>query len=518
MPVQVSYPGVYIQEIPSGNRTITGVGTAIAAFVGRALRGPVEEPTPIGSFAEFERVFGGLWRSSGLGYAIRDFYLNGGSSALVVRLLGGATSAIFDVDGLGLSAASPGLWGNVPQADVTHPAPDDAKAVADAQGVQPDDLFHLTVREGDRDSGGPSESFFNVTTADGPRRVDVVLRASQLVDVTGSPPAHRPAASDADHPYKVAEVDYGSDGDALVLQEYVSGTFETDKKGLYALLKADLFTLLCVPPSGPAGDLPDDLWSAALHLCQDHRAFLLVDPPGTQTLSSIPTWLAGLGLNGPIRRNAAVYFPRISSPDPLRGGAIGDFVPCGAVAGVMARTDATRGVWKAPAGIDAGVGGALGLTTATSDDVSGVLNPQGVNVLRTFPGVGMVVWGARTLAGSDVLQSDSKYVPVRRLTDYISASLYLGTQFAVFEPNDPDLHAQLRLAVGSFMRGLFRQGAFQQSESRAESDSFFVICDATVNPQSEIDLGRVNVVVGFAPLKPAEFVIVTITQISNLEA
>jgi len=139
----------------------------------------------------------------------------------------------------------------------------------------------------------------------------------------------------------------------------------------------------------------------------------------------------------------------------------------------------------------------------------------GLNVLRTFPGAGTVVWGARTLAGSDVLQSDSKYVPVRRLTDYLSASLYLGTQFAVFEPNDPDLWAQLRLAVGGFMRGLFRQGAFQQSEKRAESDSFFVICDGSVNPQTEIDAGRVNVVVGFAPLKPAEFVVITITQISQ---
>ena len=130
----------------------------------------------------------------------------------------------------------------------------------------------------------------------------------------------------------------------------------------------------------------------------------------------------------------------------------------------------------------------------------------------------MVVWGARTLKGDDTQSSEFKYVPVRRLTNYLASSLYLGTQFAVFEPNDPDLWGELRLAVGTFMRTLFRQGAFQQSEKRAESDSFFVTCDETVNPQSEIDLGRVNVVVGFAPLKPAEFVIITITQISNLEA
>jgi phage tail sheath protein FI len=138
-------------------------------------------------------------------------------------------------------------------------------------------------------------------------------------------------------------------------------------------------------------------------------------------------------------------------------------------------------------------------------------------VLRTFPAGGTVIWGARTLRGDDTLSSDFKYVPVRRLTDYIASSLYLGTQFAVFEPNDPDLWAQLRLAVGTFMRGLFNQGAFQQSEQRSERDSFFVVCDETVNTQAEIDLGRVNVVVGFAPLKPAEFVVITITQISQLE-
>ena len=189
--------------------------------------------------------------------------------------------------------------------------------------------------------------------------------------------------------------------------------------------------------------------------------------------------------------------------------------PCGAMAGVMARTDSGRGIWKAPAGLAAGVAGATGGAYPTSDAVSGALNPFGINVLRSFPGAGLVVWGARTLAGADVRNDPFKYIPVRRLTDYIEASLYLGTQFAVFEPNDPILWGQLRLAVTGFMRGLFRQGAFQQSASLAESDSFFVTCDDSVNPQSEIDAGRVNVVVGFAPLKPAEFIVITITQITD---
>jgi phage tail sheath protein FI len=246
--------------------------------------------------------------------------------------------------------------------------------------------------------------------------------------------------------------------------------------------------------------------TTALAYCETQNAFLLVDPDPSVTAANAVT-AAGLfaaeGVHG------ALYWPRLITPDSQSSG----LPPSGAVAGVMARTDSERGVWKAPAGLTAGVAGATGLAYPTSDAVSGALNPFGINVLRGFPGAGLVVWGARTLGGSDIRDDAFKYVPVRRLTDYIEASLYLGTQFAVFEPNDLVLWGQLRLAVGGFMRGLFRQGAFQQSQSGAESDSFFVICDSSVNPQTEIDAGRVNIVVGFAPLKPAEFVVITITQI-----
>jgi uncharacterized protein len=268
------------------------------------------------------------------------------------------------------------------------------------------------------------------------------------------------------------------------------------------------FNLLCLPGVTTAtADV--SVVASALDYCRRQNAFLLIDPePG----------VAGANLNakvGPLRgqgQHGAVYWPRLVTSDSGPGG----LPPCGAVAGVMARTDGERGVWKAPAGMAAGLSGILGTVFPTDDGVSGTLNPQGLNVLRTFPSTGLVIWGTRTLAGSDNAPSaDFKYVPVRRLTDYLSASLYEGTQFAVFEPNDPVLWGQLRLAVGAFMRTLFHQGAFQQSEKHAESDSFFVTCDSTVNPQSEIDAGRVNIVVGFAPLKPAEFVVITITQLSQ---
>lgn len=294
----------------------------------------------------------------------------------------------------------------------------------------------------------------------------------------------------------------GNDGTNVDAGSIVS---PQEGQGMLALdvLNFPRFNLLCLPGVTTANV---DAVTTALAYCQTQNAFLLVDPDPSVTAANAVT-TAGLfaaeGVHG------ALYWPRLITPDSQSSG----LPPSGAVAGAMARTDSERGVWKAPAGLAAGVAGATGGAYPTSDTVSGALNPFGINVLRSFPGAGLVVWGARTLGGSDLRDDPFKYVPVRRITDYIEASLYLGTQFAVFEPNDPVLWGQLRLAVGGFMRGLFRQGAFQQSASGAESDSFFVICDSTVNPQTEIDAGRVNVVVGFAPLKPAEFVVITVTQI-----
>jgi hypothetical protein len=308
--------------------------------------------------------------------------------------------------------------------------------------------------------------------------------------------ADRPPAAAA------APLTGGTDGSDVDAGSIVS---PQEGQGMLALdvLTFPRFNLLCLPGVTTA-DV--DAVTTALAYCQAQNAFLLVDPDPSVTAASAVT-AAGLfaaeGVHG------ALYWPRLITPDSAPSG----LPPCGAIAGVMARTDSERGVWKAPAGLAAGVAGATGGAYPTSDAVSGALNPFAINVLRSFPGAGLVVWGARTLGGSDIRDDEFKYVPVRRLTDYIEASLYLGTQFAVFEPNDPVLWGQLRLAVGGFMRTLFRQGAFQQSASGAESDSFFVICDGTVNPQSEIDAGRLNVVVGFAPLKPAEFVVITITQI-----
>jgi phage tail sheath protein FI len=198
--------------------------------------------------------------------------------------------------------------------------------------------------------------------------------------------------------------------------------------------------------------------------------------------------------------------------DLLLNNALDTFVPCGIVAGVMARTDSQRGVWKAPAGLDAALNGVRGLQVNLTDQENGQLNPLGVNCLRSFPANGRVVWGARTLRGADQQADEYKYVPVRRTALFLEESLYRGTQWVVFEPNDEPLWAQIRLNIGAFMQNLFRQGAFQ---GKTPKDAYLVKCDKETTTQTDINLGIVNILVGFAPLKPAEFVIIKIQQLAG---
>jgi phage tail sheath protein FI len=211
-------------------------------------------------------------------------------------------------------------------------------------------------------------------------------------------------------------------------------------------------------------------------------------------------------------KNAALFFPRLRQPNPLAENRIEEFVPCGAVAGVFARTDTQRGVWKAPAGLDAVLVGVPELKVLLTDAENGELNPLGINCLRGFPIIGRVLWGSRTLRGADQLADEYKYVPVRRTALYIEESLYRGTQWVVFEPNDEPLWAQIRLNLGAFMQNLFRQGAFQ---GKTPAEAYFVKCDKETTTQNDINLGIVNIVVGFAPLKPAEFVVIKIQQIAG---
>ena len=511
MPVTLSYPGVYIEEIPSGVRTIVGVATSITAFIGRARRGPVNEPKRIQSFGDFERAFGPLWSESAMSYAVQHYFLNGGADAIIVRIVHtgdadpakDATKADVTVGGLDLEAANEGAWGNR------------LKAITDHETKDPDDdkLFNLTVQELDSTASTgavvASEEFRNVSTdPTSSRYVANVLETQSAwvrVPAGGSIPDFRPAEADD-------MFTGGDDGATLVAGDYQGS--ESARTGIYALDKADLFNLMCIPPF--ARDTPVDLavWEKALAYCKDRRAMLIVDPdPSWSTPDAVASASqASSGLFTLRDENAILYYPRVKMADPLQENRLDEFPPCGVVAGVFARTDASRGVWKAPAGLDAGLAGVRELAYKMTDGENGKINPIGVNALRTFPVIGNVVWGARTLDGADVRASEWKYIPVRRLALYIEESLYRGTQWVVFEPNDAPLWAQIRLNVGTFMQDLFRQGAFQGSSPR---EAYFVKCDKDTTTQSDIDKGIVNILVGFAPLKPAEFVVIKIQQIAN---
>jgi phage tail sheath protein FI len=287
------------------------------------------------------------------------------------------------------------------------------------------------------------------------------------------------------------------------------------KTGMFALLDADIFNILSIPVTALMPDT--DAAQVAINatfLCTQRRAFYILDVPQVDgdrdTVTGIQNWLSN---NATLRsRNAALYFPRVDLADPLNQYRLRTTAPSGTMAGLYARIDVARGVWKAPAGTEAGLTGIQALEYNLIDGENGVLNPLAINCLRSFPVYGLICWGARTLFGADQLADDYKYIPVRRFTLFLEESLYRGTKWAVFEPNDEPLWAAIRLNVGAFMQTLFRQGAFQGSSPR---DAYFVKCDSTTTTQTDIDNGIVNIVVGFAPLKPAEFVILQIQQIAG---
>lgn len=614
MPMTLTYPGVYIEEIPSGVRTITGVATSITAFIGRAQRGETNKAITINSFGDFERLFGGLWINSQLGFAIRDFYLNGGSQAIMVRLYRGdegvgakpAKSKIM-AGGVTLEAVSEGTWGSNLRASLDTEGISNDTALT--LGVTKNDLFNLTIREAG--PGGVTEHFLNLTVKESARRIDRVLTSesnlarwegdfdtnkististnlsalnsaeNELADAKMKLQEKLMAGGDATNEKKAVEnaqekvnearkkvtdavslaenelaaakiklqdklvaggdatnekgavvaaqtkvddekkkmTEAVSDGQHLKASDFLPLNAETDKKGLYALEKADLFNLLCIPPyktsDGLKFDVDTPVITMATAYCEKRRAMLLIDAPsGWDSKDKAKTAFTAPNEDFPgVRsRNAAIFFPRVKQPNPLREDRFEEFAPCGAIAGVFARTDTSRGIWKAPAGLEASLAGVPQLEVNLTDAENGELNTLGLNCLRTFAVGGRVVWGSRTLRGADQLADEYKYIPVRRLALYIEESLYRGTQGVVFEPNDAPLWAQIRLNVGSFMHNLFRQGAFQGSTPR---EAYFVKCDQETTTQNDINLGIVNIVVGFAPLKPAEFVIIKIQQMAG---
>ncbi|NCC31180.1 MAG: phage tail sheath family protein [Chloroflexia bacterium] len=521
MPTVPTYPGVYIEEVPSGSRTIVGVATSITAFIGRAKRGPLDTPVLIENFGDFSRIFGGLWVKSALGYSVQQYYSNGGGQAIIVRVDNGGSAASINLldesnqPALQLQAASPGAWGNNLRVIVDHSTVDGA-----------DHRFNLFIQEFDPTTEDPTtnpptpattvtqEEYRNVSIdEDDPRYVSKVLETSLLVDVVGTPTV-RPAPT-----LEATESDgSGDDGVDIGVDQITEGeNLEANRRGIYALEAADIFNMMVIPPlTRSNGDVPfDTVYTRALAYCEKRRAMLIMDPPKDWVRPDLVVTAVRNNNVYTKHKNSMIYWPRVRLSDPLKENRLEEFAPSGIIAGVIARTDAQRGVWKAPAGTEASLLGVREFSYKMTDNENGRLNPLGVNALRTFPVIGRVAWGARTTAGADQLASEWKYVPVRRLALFIEESLYRGTQWAVFEPNDAPLWAQLRKAVGGFMQNLFRQGAFQGA---TPSEAYLVKCDSETTTQADIDRGIVNVVVGFAPLKPAEFIIIRIQQLAREES
>lgn len=509
MPVTPTYPGVYVEEIPSGVRTITGVATSITAFIGFAPKGLTNDPIRIQNFGSYERLFGGLSLTSTMSYAVQQFFLNGGSDAIIVRLSNAsAATAQYSLPTssgpLLLNAASEGIWGN------------DLQISVDYDTAAPDETFNLQIQLVENGQEVASETIRNLSMDELATRyvVDVVKSQSSLVriatDANNPLPDERP--SETTDPITTPTVE-GSNGNPVTDDSAYVGSLD-DKTGLFALEKADLFNILCIPPVNRTVDISSETWTNAAQYCLERRAMLIIDSP--IDWADVRLAVAGAddlrGAAGDARRNAAVFFPRVELADPLKENRLDTFVPCGIMAGLFARTDANRGVWKAPAGTEATLNGVREFPVKLTDDENGQLNQIGVSCLRNFPVYGNVSWGARTLDGDDRLASEWKYIPVRRLALFLEESLYRGTQWVVFEPNDEPLWAQIRLNVGAFMNNLFRQGAFQGTSPR---EAYFVKCDSETTTQNDIDLGIVNIIIGYAPLKPAEFVILKFQQIAG---
>ena len=640
----LSYPGVYMEEVPSGVRPIEAAGTSTAAFFGVAQRGPIGEVKRIFNFTEFKNMYGDFLNGYYLAHAVFQFFNNGGTQCYVGRIASGAQTAEVTIldrgdtpqDSLTISAISPGGWCNHLMVIIDSASAEDSE-----------NQFNLTIYQ---DNPKPDEEpiqlevFENLSmNPASPNYVETVINSgSKYIQITinttnsnqingysesGEIPLNGNLLGDNQRKFRI---NIHGDGYRTVdLTEELEGADISDLSVIQSAIQTEIRSLEPLRESTPSQayevtvsiegtnklrvtsghssadskveiiDAEDALENAAgaLHLGRRNSGtevfgsssmrpqntaaddfFFLGDdtvegavsavirgddgtlPPQDLDYINALNWLdtirdvsliaiPGIGStavadacmnycrNRPLsdcfyigdmaqddvdledvieyRNNintpnsyGAVYFPWLRELDPTGLSPEPIDVPSsGFVAGMYAQIDARRGVWKAPAGTEAVLGGAVGLVTDLTDVQHGILNKdkKSVCVIRKFPGSGIVLWGSRTMSSDP----EYKYIPVRRMAIMLRVSIFSGIQWAVFEPNDEELWAQLRLNIGAFMMTLFRQGAFQGS---TPSQAFFVKCDSETTTQDDINLGIVNVLVGFAPLKPAEFVVVKITQ------
>jgi phage tail sheath protein FI len=517
MPVTPTYPGLYLEELPSLARTITAAPTSITVFVGYSNPYKTRNfntAVQIFSFSDYEREFGGLFTSGvfdpNLGHAVNQFFLNGGSVAYVVGLPAAYLDNTGTVIGTRPAAAPTVTIGTIV---FTGREPTDLTEMR----ITIDNVQAAAANAGDITItyGNVIESYRGVSLDSGPannpnpRFIETVLGtqalpASQLVTVApvaagygNAMPTANATTVDMNLPPNLARTFSPAD---------FTAAFRADQ----SLDKVQIFNLLCVPGVSDA-----TVVSAALAFAESKLAFVIVDPPreaaadASGAAPAIQTLVPGI----PKSPNGALYFPYLQSTNPLTSLAM-ELPPSGFVAGKFADTDLKRGVWKAPAGLETSIATTPGVVARgrMTNQRQGVLNPLGVNCLRTFPDAGTVIFGARTLVTANQAFQQWRYVPVRRMALFLEQTLMNNLTWAVFEPNDRPLWIALRNTVNDFLLGLFNQHAFQGD---TPSQAFKVVCDETTTTQADIDNGIVNIIVAFRPLKPAEFVIIKISQLAG---
>ncbi len=536
--VELTYPGVYIVEVPPVARAITAAPTSNAAFIGMAEKGPAGKAIAVTSFTEFMDIFGTFTTKKAmkltdvqgdpnvyLPYAVWAFFQNGGRKCYIIRVAPGAEAATFDVPGDGgtaftIKARSPGTDANKLSVAVTK-----ATMYTDDKPI-----YKIEVKTDDgRDV---LELFDGLTTEEGAdNSLDTMVNDnSRYIDILNLTPNSRPELDPPD------EGDAGAGAGGAAGGAGVSLMFAPPKPG-YKLdeqkpgtagrdaLDSDILTHLEVGTSAldeitdvsliaAPGYTSYEVINTGFAYAERHRnslgdAFFIADVPVTKVdQNQVKDFVRDSKFNPGNNGYGALYFPWIEARDRVARGRNPKIPlpPSGFVAGVYARIDNVRGVWKAPAGTEATISGGLELKVKLTDLQQGIINLAGVNALRHFEGYGTVVWGARTVSSSNIAW---RYVPVRRMANFLKSSIYDGIKWAVFEPNDAPLWDALRLSIGGFMLDLFRQHAFQGS---TPEEAFFVKCDRETTSETDQQNGIVNVLVGFAPLKPAEFVVVKLSQ------
>jgi phage tail sheath protein FI len=533
MPVTPTYPGIYIEEILSNTHTISAAPTSVTVFMGythpfKTKPQHYGEAVQIFSFSDYEREFGGLfdvdWLADDVGRAVFQFFTNGGAVAWVVPLkpqfhdLGTGPTADIDPPSLTIGNATNGIvfTGREPvdnhhllTVSITNP-----RATA---GTAPIDLADVTISY-----GATAETYRRITLNPSPLPADADNTPEKRIGTTANPVSSLVTVTPtAAYPTAWAGALGATPLDGgLPVKPFTtynpgdfSDAFEPDK----ALDKIPIFNLLLTPGIWDPGVV-----SEALAVAERKRAFMIVDPPADAVAdpTGFPLPMIGdimsdqiAGRMIPKSENGALYFPFLKSNDPATGNPL-LVPPSGFVAGVIAREDTNRGVWKAPAGYEALVSNTTGVAPSgrMTDPRQGTLNPLGVNVLRTFPGIGTIVFGARTLVAANPAFQQYRYVPVRRMALFLEQSLLQSLGWVIFEPNDVPLWVSIKTTIDNFMLGLFNQGAFQGT---TPSQAFNVSCDATTTTPDDQANGIVNIVVGFAPLKPAEFVIIKIAQLAG---